>query len=162
VPVVFLDPGINRTASLPNVNLTTLARYAIDTRSFQSQVILHGPKKISNFLWRKAHRLDVMPGQHTTNAIEGRANKGKKGNRSGLLRCGSGSLRWIQGPSNLPFPIAVPLESVPQEFKFIMKTFAITQGSGPVYQRGEHSLFIGRVMVGVGMATALNISQKPL
>jgi hypothetical protein len=38
VPVVFLDPGINRTASLPNVNLTTLARYAVDTRSFQSQV----------------------------------------------------------------------------------------------------------------------------
>jgi hypothetical protein len=49
VPVVFLDPGINRTASLPNVNLTALARYAVDTRSFQSQVILHGPKKISNF-----------------------------------------------------------------------------------------------------------------
>jgi hypothetical protein len=24
VPVVFLDPGINRTASLPNVNLTAL------------------------------------------------------------------------------------------------------------------------------------------
>jgi hypothetical protein len=42
VPMVFLDPGINRTASLPNVNLTTLARYAVDTRSFQSQVILHG------------------------------------------------------------------------------------------------------------------------
>jgi hypothetical protein len=69
VPVVLLDPGINRTASLPIVNLTTLARYAVDTRSFQSQVILHGPKKISTFLWWKAHTLDVMPGQHTTNAI---------------------------------------------------------------------------------------------
>jgi hypothetical protein len=86
VPVVLLDPGINRTASLPNVNLTTLARYAVDTRSFQSQVILHRPKKISNILWWKAYRLDVMPGQHTTNVIEGRANKRKKGNRSGLLR----------------------------------------------------------------------------
>jgi hypothetical protein len=151
VPVVFLDPGINRTASLPNVNLTTLARYAVDTRSFQSQDILHGPKKISNFLWWKAYRLDVMPGQHTTNAIEGRANKGKKGNRSGLLQCGSGSLRWILGPSELPVTVAVPLESVLQEFKFIMKTFVITQGSGSMYQRGEHSLFIGRVVVGVGM-----------
>jgi hypothetical protein len=50
VLVVFLDPGINRTASLPKVNLTALARYAVDTRSFQSQVILHGPKKINNFL----------------------------------------------------------------------------------------------------------------
>jgi hypothetical protein len=32
-----------------------------------------------------------------------------------------------------------------------MKTFVITKGSGPMYQRGEHSLFIGRVMMGVGM-----------
>jgi hypothetical protein len=151
VPVVLLDPGINRTASLPNVNLTAFARYAVDTRSFQSQVILHGPKKINNFLRRKAYRLDVMPGQHTTNAIEGRANKRKKGNRSGLLRCGSDSLRWIQCPSDLPVTVAVPLESVLQEFKFIMKTFVITQGSGPMCQRGEHSLFIGRVVVGVGM-----------
>jgi hypothetical protein len=47
VPVVLLDPGINRTASLPNVNLTTLARCAVDTRRFHSQVILHGPKKLA-------------------------------------------------------------------------------------------------------------------
>jgi hypothetical protein len=87
VPVVFLDPGINGMASLPNVNLTTFAWYAVHTRSFQSQVILHWPKKISNFPRRKSYRLDVMLGQHMTNAIEGRANKGKKGNRSGLLRC---------------------------------------------------------------------------
>jgi hypothetical protein len=79
VPVVLLDPGINGTASLPNVNLTTFARYAVHTWSFQSQVILHGPKKISNFPQRKAYRLDVMPGQHTTNSIEGHADKGKKG-----------------------------------------------------------------------------------
>jgi hypothetical protein len=52
VPVVFLDPGINRTASLPNVNLTTLTRYAVDARSFQSQVILHWPKK---FLSSESH-----------------------------------------------------------------------------------------------------------
>jgi hypothetical protein len=61
-----------------------------------------------------------------TNAIEGRANKGKKGNRSGLLR-------WIQGPSDLPVTVTVPLESVLQKFKFIMKTFVITQGSGPLW-----------------------------
>jgi hypothetical protein len=33
VPVVLLDPGINRTASLRNVNLTTFAQYAVHTRS---------------------------------------------------------------------------------------------------------------------------------
>jgi hypothetical protein len=86
-----------------------------------------------------------------TNAIEGRADKGKKGDRSGLLWCGSGSPRWIEGPSDLPVTVAVPLESVLQKFKFIMKTFMITQGSGPMYQRGKHSLFIGRVVVRVGM-----------
>jgi hypothetical protein len=79
VPVVLLDPGINGTASLPNVNLTTFTWYAVHTWSFQSQVIFHGPKKISNFPWRKAYRLDVMPGQHTANAIEGSVDKRKKG-----------------------------------------------------------------------------------
>jgi hypothetical protein len=89
--------------------------------------------------------------QHTANAIKGRVDKGKKGHRSGLLREGSGYLRWIEGPSDLPVTVAVPLESVLQKFKFIMKTFMITQGSGPVYQRGKHNLFIGRVVVRVGM-----------
>jgi hypothetical protein len=77
VPVV-LDPGINGTASLPNVNLTTFAGYAVHAWSFQSQVIFHGPKEISNFPRRKAHRLDV-PGQHTADAIESHVDKGKKG-----------------------------------------------------------------------------------
>jgi hypothetical protein len=98
VSVVLLDPGINGTASLPNVNLTTLAGYAVHAWSFQSQVIFHGPKEISNFPRRKAHRLDVVPGQHTADAIEGRVDKGKKGDRSGLLRGGSDSLRWIESP----------------------------------------------------------------
>jgi hypothetical protein len=101
-----------------------------------------GRRKLANFPRRKAYRLDVMPGQHTTNAIEGHADKGKKGNRSGLLRCGSGSPRWIEGPSDLPVTVAVPLESVLQKFKFIMKTFVITQGSGPMYKRGKHSLLL--------------------
>jgi hypothetical protein len=62
VPVVLLDPGINGTASLPNVNLATFTGYAVHPFSFQSQIIFHGPKEISNFPRRKAHRLDV-PGQ---------------------------------------------------------------------------------------------------
>jgi hypothetical protein len=40
-----------------------------------------------------------VPGQHTANAIEGRVDKGKKGDRSGLLRGSSDSggsrARWI-------------------------------------------------------------------
>jgi hypothetical protein len=113
VSVVLLDPGINGTASLPDVNLTTFTQYAVHAWSFQSQVIFHGPKKISNVPRRKAYRLDVMPRQHTANAIEGCVDKGKKGDRSGLLRGGSDSL---QIPSDLPVTIAVPLESVLQKF----------------------------------------------
>jgi hypothetical protein len=147
VSVVLLDPGINRTASLPNVNLTKFAQYAVHAWSFQSQVIFHGPKKISSFPRQKAYRLDVMPGQHTANVIEGRVDKRKKGDQSGLLRGGgSDSLRWIEGPSDLPVTVAVPLESVLQKIKLIMKTFVMTQGSGAMYQRGKHSLFIGRVV----------------
>jgi hypothetical protein len=68
VPVVFLDPGINRTASLPNVNLTTLARYAVDTRSFQSQVIPsseHHTRRRENL---KSHRIIFFPSEHVVNS----------------------------------------------------------------------------------------------
>jgi hypothetical protein len=34
VPVVLLDPGINGTASVPNVNLTTFAGYAVHAWEF--------------------------------------------------------------------------------------------------------------------------------
>jgi hypothetical protein len=90
VPVVLLDPGINGTASLLNVNLTTFAGYALHAWCFQSIVVFHGPKETSNFLRRKANRL--VPGQHTANVIENLVEKGKKGDRSGLLRGGSVSL----------------------------------------------------------------------
>jgi hypothetical protein len=49
VPVVLLDPGINRTASLINVNLTTLARYAVDTRVFSPRLSFTGRRKLSIF-----------------------------------------------------------------------------------------------------------------
>jgi hypothetical protein len=63
VPVVFLDPGMNGTASVPNVNLNTFAGYAVHAWSLQSHVIFHGPKEISNFPRRKARRLNA-PRQH--------------------------------------------------------------------------------------------------
>jgi hypothetical protein len=76
VPVMLLDPGINGTASLPNVNLTTFTGYAVHAWSFQYQVVFHGQKETSNISQRKAHRLDVVPGQHTAYAIESRVTKG--------------------------------------------------------------------------------------
>jgi hypothetical protein len=160
VSVVLLDSGINgmaSLASLPNVNLTTYAGYAVHAWSFQSEVIFHGPKEISSFPQRKAHRLDAVPGQHTADAIEGCVDKGKKGGQSGLLQGGSDSLRWIESPSDLSVTVAVPLESVLEKLQLIMKTLVITQGSGPMYQRGKHSLFVGRVVVRVGMEIEVGV-----
>jgi hypothetical protein len=50
VPVVLLDPGINGTDSLPNVNLTTFARYAVHTRSFSPRSSFTGQRKLAVFL----------------------------------------------------------------------------------------------------------------
>jgi hypothetical protein len=84
--------------------------------------------------------------------------KGRRATEVGFSG-GSGSPRWIEGPSDLPVTIAILLESVLQKFKFIMKTFVITQGSGPVYQCGKHCLFIGRVVVRVGMKIEVGMAH---
>jgi hypothetical protein len=49
VPVVLLDPGVNGTASLPNVNLTTLAGYSTHTWRFESQESFTGQRKLVIF-----------------------------------------------------------------------------------------------------------------
>jgi hypothetical protein len=77
VLVVLLYPGITEMASLPNVNSITFAAYAVHAWSFQSQVVLHGPKQTSNFPRREIHRLDV-PRQHMADTIEGCVDKWKK------------------------------------------------------------------------------------
>jgi hypothetical protein len=51
VPVVLLDPGLNGTASLPNVDLTTFAGYAVHTWSPESQVIHHRLKEAGILPW---------------------------------------------------------------------------------------------------------------
>jgi hypothetical protein len=94
VSVVLLDPGINGTASLHNVNLTTFGGYAVHVWGFQYQVVIHRQKKTGNFPRREAHRLDV-PGSIWLMRLS-RVDKWNNGDRSGLLRgCGDffGGLR---------------------------------------------------------------------
>lgn len=59
VASVLLSSVLNRTASLPDVDITTLAEHTVNTRSLQSQVTLHMLKKTGNFLQGKAHRLEL-------------------------------------------------------------------------------------------------------
>jgi hypothetical protein len=47
---LVLDPGLDGTADLPDVDLTTFAGHAVYTRSFESQVILHRPKETGELL----------------------------------------------------------------------------------------------------------------
>jgi hypothetical protein len=51
---VFLDPGLDITASLTDVYLTTLAGHTVHARSFESQVVLHWSKETGDLLWGKA------------------------------------------------------------------------------------------------------------
>jgi hypothetical protein len=50
VPVVLLDPDLNGTTSLPYVNLTTFAGYAVHAWSFESQAVLKGPGETGKLL----------------------------------------------------------------------------------------------------------------
>jgi hypothetical protein len=50
VALVLLDPGLDGTAGLPDVDLTTLAGHAVHTRSLESQVILHRSKETGDLL----------------------------------------------------------------------------------------------------------------
>jgi hypothetical protein len=79
VLVVLFDLGLSGTASLPNVVVITFAGHAVHTWSLKSQVIIHMPKEIGYLPGREANRLDVVPGQHSVDAIESHVDKGKKG-----------------------------------------------------------------------------------
>jgi hypothetical protein len=50
VALVLLDPGLDGTPGLSDVDLTTLAGHAAYTRSLGSQVILHRPKETGDLL----------------------------------------------------------------------------------------------------------------
>jgi hypothetical protein len=39
-----------------------------------------------------------------------------------------------------------------------MQAVLVTKGSGPVYQRGEYGLFVGRMVVRVGVETELHMN----
>jgi hypothetical protein len=46
-----LDPGLDGTAGLTDVDMTTLAWHAVHARSRESQVMLHRPKETGDLLW---------------------------------------------------------------------------------------------------------------
>jgi hypothetical protein len=68
--LVLLQPGVNRTARVPNVDLSALTADAIYFQRLQPQIVLDWPKEIRYFPGREAHRLDVVPRQHPGDAVD--------------------------------------------------------------------------------------------
>jgi hypothetical protein len=50
VPVALLDPGLDGTLGLTNVDLTTFAGHAVDASCFRVKVTLDGLKETDAFL----------------------------------------------------------------------------------------------------------------
>jgi hypothetical protein len=60
VPVVLLDPDLNGTLSLSNVDLPTLAGDAINVQCFQAEIILDRLKENDDLSRQEAYSFDVM------------------------------------------------------------------------------------------------------
>jgi hypothetical protein len=71
VLVVLLDPGLNSTPSLSNVDLPTLTGDAVNAQCFQVKVILDGLKETGHLPMWKAYNFDVVSLLHCTDAVEG-------------------------------------------------------------------------------------------
>jgi hypothetical protein len=67
---MLLQPGVNQTAHLPNVDLTTLTRDAVYPHCLQSKVILDQLKETRCFPGREVRRLDVVPRQQSADVVE--------------------------------------------------------------------------------------------
>jgi hypothetical protein len=78
--LVFLQPGVNRTAHLPDAEMAALMGDAVYSWCPQSQVILDWTKETRYFPGRQAYRLDVVLSQHPANAVEHRPDIGQESN----------------------------------------------------------------------------------
>jgi hypothetical protein len=74
--LMLLQPGVNQTAHLPDVDLATFTGDAVYSWCPQSQVVLDWPKETRYFPERQAYRLDVVPSQHPANVVEYRPDIG--------------------------------------------------------------------------------------
>jgi hypothetical protein len=68
----------------------------------------------------------------------------------------------IEGSVDLPVIVAILFEGVLQEHQLNLQAVFITESSGSVYQIGEHRLFIGWVMMGLGVEVEIAVSGLTL
>ena len=65
MPMVLFYSGLYRLTSLSNAHLTTLAGYAVNPRSLQSHVVLHGMKETGDLPRWQTNTFDVVFGQNS-------------------------------------------------------------------------------------------------
>jgi hypothetical protein len=68
--LVLLQPGVNRTARLSNIDLTALTGDAVNFQRLQSQVVLDRSKETRYLSEREAHRRNVVSSQHSADAAK--------------------------------------------------------------------------------------------
>jgi hypothetical protein len=77
--LMLLQPGVNRTACLLNVDLAAFIRDTAYSQCPQSQVGLDQPTETRYLPTREAQGLDVVPTYHSANADEYRPDIRQKG-----------------------------------------------------------------------------------
>jgi hypothetical protein len=76
--LVFLQPGVNRTARLPDIDLAAFTADAVYSWCPQFQVIIDRAEETGYFPGRQAYRLDVVSSQQPANAVEHRPHIGQE------------------------------------------------------------------------------------
>jgi hypothetical protein len=120
-------PDLNGTASLPNADLTTCAEHAVHAWSLSPSCPLQAEGNWESSLG-EAHRLDDVPGQHSSDATEGRTDIWQKGDQGRFLQGWGYSLQWIESLSDLSVALAILPESGPEKLQLITQDFSVTKG----------------------------------
>ena len=99
VPVVLVYSSLYRSTTLSDVDLTTLAGYAVNPRSPESHVVLYRTKDSGDLPRRQAITFNVVFGQHSAEPAVSRLDI--TSDRGWLLFLLGGSNRRVVGPSYL-------------------------------------------------------------
>jgi hypothetical protein len=141
VPAVLSYCGLYGTCSLSDVQLTTIAGYAVNTRSPQSQVVLHRKKGTAPLPREQANTL--MFGQLSAQPAVWRLDIRKKSDRGTFLEVLTASLRvGLSLDTKTVF-----LESGFEEIHLIVEAFLVTKSPSSVQQGRKNALCVGRIVV---------------
>jgi hypothetical protein len=113
--------GLERSASLSDVNLATFKGDAVHTCSHQPQVILDRIEGAGDFPQRQANTSDAVLGQHCAKVVVCHLDIWQEGDRGGLVLRLEGSHHGFQGTLYLLKTVPILPESGLKELQLIME-----------------------------------------